>query len=362
MMTAPCHGRHLLPLLLCGGLFLSGCGDGTGPGDAGPETIRGNVTLEELADLGAVGFIVVAEDYHFFAVPGQGETAITAIDPERFVAYGWSRTTPESNDRGFVLDLRTNTFETVQVPGVDRTIVRGADGRRRIVGLANVRSTSDSYGFVYDLATGQVTEVRRPGFSQGAVTDLNDAGVMVGYNDFGAVGYVLQDDAFTTLEAPGAGRLFPIEINEAGTIVGLWGEPENWWDVSRGFIATRSGSGFSVQAYQIPGGHLTTLNGVNDDGMLAGTYYPEGIEGLPRVFTATGPSATPRTHPTPDANLEPWVDGLDNLGRIFGHVIIRHVPNNPEECGGHGHLHGTECHCDSGYKQDPADPGMCIPA
>lgn len=32
------------------------------------------------------------------------------------------------------------------------------------------------------------------------------------------------------------------------------------------------------------------------------------------------------------------------------------------ECGGHGHLHGTECHCDSGYVIDPQDEGNCIAA
>jgi len=346
--------------LLLGALTLTGCNDSTGLDDLNPGSIQGNVTLNDFADRESVGFILVGEDYHFFSVPGQSLTAITAVDPERRVAYGWSRTTPESNDRGFVLDLRTNTFQTIQVPGVDRTIIRGADSQGRVVGLANIRATSDSYGFVYNYTTGQLTEVRRPGFTQGATTDLNDAGTLVGYNNFGGVGFVFRNNVFTTLEAPGAGRLFPMEINESGTIVGLWGEPGNWWDVSRGFIATPSGSTYSFQPYQIAGGHLTTLNGINDAGMLAGTYYPQGIDGHPRVFSASGPSASPRTYPTPQENLEPWVDGLDNLGRIFGHVIVSHAANNPEECGGHGHLHGTQCHCDSGYQQAPNDPGMCI--
>lgn len=343
-------------------LCLVACSDTTGPGDFDPGDIEGNVSLEDLSDLTSVAFIVVDENYHFFSRPGQGETAITAVDPERGVAYGWSRTTPESNDRGFVLDLRNNSFETIQVPGVDRTIIRGADSQGRVVGLANIRATSDSYGFVYDVATGVVTEVRRPGFTQGAVTDLNDSGTLVGYNDFGGVGFVHRDNAFTTLEASGAGRLFPIEINESGIIVGLWGEPGNWWDVSRGFIATQSGTGYSVTPYSISGGHPTTLNGINDAGVLAGTYYPQGVEGLPRVFSASGPTAPPRTYPTPQNNLEPWVDGIDNLGRIFGHVIVTHTPADPEECGGHGHLHGTACHCDTGYVQDPEDEGVCIAA
>ncbi len=33
----------------------------------------------------------------------------------------------------------------------------------------------------------------------------------------------------------------------------------------------------------------------------------------------------------------------------------------PPECGGHGHLHGSSCHCDSGYEVDPFDSTRCIP-
>lgn len=33
----------------------------------------------------------------------------------------------------------------------------------------------------------------------------------------------------------------------------------------------------------------------------------------------------------------------------------------PPECGGHGHLHGNTCHCDSGYRLDPMNPRNCIP-
>jgi hypothetical protein len=348
---------RLTPVLAS--LALLGCLTSGDKADSGTPPLRGNLALADLAGHTSAAFVIDGEDWHFFAIPGQGETAITAVDPGRQVAYGWSRTTPESNDRGFVLDLRTNTFTTIQIPGADRTIIRGADNDGRVVGLANIRATSDSYGFIYDYRSGQVTEIRRPGTTQGATTDLNSAGTLVGYTNFGGVGYVHKNGDFTTLAAEGAGRLFPIEINEAGTIVGLWGEPGNWWDVSRGFIATPSGTGYSAQPYRIAT-HPTTLNGINDHGVLAGTYYPQGLDGNPRVFRASSATAVPRTIPAPQANIQPWVDGIDNLGRIFGHVTILHVAADPEECGGHGHLHGTACHCDTGYKQDPGDEGMCI--
>jgi hypothetical protein len=32
----------------------------------------------------------------------------------------------------------------------------------------------------------------------------------------------------------------------------------------------------------------------------------------------------------------------------------------PAECGGHGHLHGDECHCDEGYELASDDPKVCV--
>lgn len=106
---------------------------------------------------------------------------------------------------------------------------------------------------------------------------------------------------------------------------------------------------------------ITLLHGINDAGQLSGVYHPNGTDSPARIFTAEGIEALPRTFPTPDQNMDPWVGGLDYSGVVFGQVTILHAPAHPEECGGHGHPHGTHCHCDSGYVQDPNDPGMCIP-
>jgi hypothetical protein len=38
-----------------------------------------------------------------------------------------------------------------------------------------------------------------------------------------------------------------------------------------------------------------------------------------------------------------------------------HCEEKSSECGGHGHLHNGECHCDTGYKLDPNDNKKCIP-
>jgi len=112
----------------------------------------------------------------------------------------------------------------------------------------------------------------------------------------------------------------------------------------------------------VTGGHITALSGVNNAGKMAGLYNPQGNDAPARVFTASGPTALAHTYPTPDPNLDPWVSGLTDANHVYGSVTILHAPSTPEECGGHGHLHGTQCHCDSGYQQDPDDPGMCIAA
>lgn len=344
-------------------LVLAACDDDSvGPGNELPLTLSGNAVVEDFADLGAAGFILDEGTYHFYAAPGEGETAITAVDLEAGVAWGWTRTTPESNDVGFRLDLRTNTFESLRLPGVDRTVVRGANALGQVVGLANVRVTSDSYGFVYEHSSGAMSEVRRPGYTQGATTDITESGVMVGYSAFGSEGWVHRNGAFEALEHPEAGRLFPIEISEQNEIVGLWGDPAAWWDVSHGFRARLSGSDWIVESYRVSPDIPTTLNGNTETGEFAGLYWAEGLAGKPTVFTLEDWAATPATHPLPGTTLEPWVDGMADNGWVFGHVIIDHTPVNSDECGGNGHLHGTECHCDTGYVQDPNDAGMCIPA
>lgn len=41
---------------------------------------------------------------------------------------------------------------------------------------------------------------------------------------------------------------------------------------------------------------------------------------------------------------------------------VLEAPEEPgPECSGHGHQHGSACHCDPGYRNDPEDPTRCIP-
>lgn len=330
--------------------------------DPVPE-IEGNISPDEFAELHSVGFILVGEDYHFFHEPGRAVTSISGIDSDNGIAYGWSRATADpatANERGFVLDLRENSFRPLRAPNVDRTIVRGFR-HGKVLGMAALRATGEAFGFLFDTQADEWTEVRRPGYTHGSLTDLNASGVMVGYNDFGLEGFVHRNGHFEPLEGDGAGRLFPTGINDEGRIVGLWGEPDRPWDRSSGFVADPAGDGYDVAPFRVTGNRITVLSGINNDGTIAGMYHPDGPDSTARVFTMDGPEGAPYTLLTSDPNLDPWVVGITDGGIVYGAVTVMHAPQDPEECGGHGHLHGTQCHCDSGFRQDPDDPGMCIP-
>jgi hypothetical protein len=64
-----------------------------------------------------------------------------------------------------------------------------------------------------------------------------------------------------------------------------------------------------------------------------------------------------------DLNTLPVPDGrrmaLEDLQFALTLDSLQSEPT--EECGGHGHLHGSACHCDDGYQVDPDDSANCIP-
>lgn len=84
-----------------------------------------------------------------------------------------------------------------------------------------------THGFL--LSKGTFTTIDVPGALFTAVTDINNAGVMIGaYDDTagGCVagnchGFVLRQGTFTTIDFPGASHTEVLGINDAGEIVGV---------------------------------------------------------------------------------------------------------------------------------------------
>jgi hypothetical protein len=275
-----------------------------------------------------------------------------------------------TRDPGFVLpelplDLRTNTFSSIVVPGAQVVTIWGANNDGVAVGIGTFTDTDHpTRGLIYDHQTGMVTDHTRPGYERTAFTAINDHGDVAGYNDFGTLGFVRTGNEYQSLDDERAGRLFPVQMANDGRIVGFWGDEPDIYAKNRGFLGTPVDGSYQFEPYQAEGGAPTDLTGINNHGELAGAVYTNGTDAASTVFILGELGAQPAVYPLPRRDLDPNVLGISDGGLVFGSVHRLELPENPDddECGGHGHLHGTVCHCDDGYTVDPDDPGNCIPA
>jgi len=63
-----------------------------------------------------------------------------------------------------------------------------------------------------------------------------------------------------------------------------------------------------------------------------------------------------------DFETEPVDDGMVLHLDAWGFdAQLEALGGAEQECSGHGHMHGDQCHCDPGYRLDPEDPTQCIP-
>jgi hypothetical protein len=367
--------------------------------------IVGNIGLDALPGHGSVAFVIVDGEYQFIHMPGMTDTSISFIDSDCAYAYGWSRDKPFDDDSAvetsWVLELATMEFTPITIPGAVWTVLRNGRDDGTVVGKLGFDngtpgdpSDDSSRGFIHDLATGDTQLVAREGFYDIGFTAINDAGTVVGFNNFGMQGFAYVDEEFVDLNHDDAYRLFPFSISASGIIVGFWGLSEDSWYDNTGnpsFIAEPSGDGWVVSQYTLDGYSGTGLTGINDSGQIAGIAYASSTS-LPAVFHADGVDASPVFHPLTSA-LSPFATGISATGLVHGQAWIVQEPVEcgghgtldgdmcvcddgfeldpvdpthclppAAECSGHGHLHGNSCHCDSGYEQAPDDPTQCVPA
>ncbi|MCG8556953.1 MAG: hypothetical protein MJD61_16960 [Proteobacteria bacterium] len=332
--------------------------------------LRGNIRADALPSNGSVGFIVTDQGYELFRRPGWNSTSINFVDSERRYAYGWSRdkhySDPTATTQSWRLDLATRTFETLEIPGAIWSVMRGGREDGTVVGKlkhdnGTPNDTTDDvrYGFIHSWQNGETTLVAREGFDDIGFTDINDEGVVVGFNDFGTLGFIYRNGAFEDLTAPGAFRLFPFQISDEGTIVGFMGlAPDSWYfnQINPGFTAQLTGDGYTVTRYQIAGASGTGLTALNERGDLGGVYYPQETS-IPIPFRVAEGASAPEFFPFQAGPFEPFVTGMTEDGLLHGEIYIL---DEPQVCGGHGSLEGNVCVCDAGYEVDPVDPENCI--
>jgi len=382
----------------------TGGAGGSGTDVAQPCDIPGNIGPEELPDHGSVAFVIVDGAYRFIKKPAAEDTSIAFIDSRCEYAYGWSRDKPfdddTSRESSWVLDLSTMSFTDIDIRGASWVVLRNGLDDGTVVGKLSIdngtpedSSDDESRGFIHDVATGQTQLVARTGFSDIGFTSINEAGVVVGFNDFGSQGFTWADGTFRDLNHDEAFRLFPFQVSATGTIVGFWGESEETWyesAVNPAFIAEMSDEELVVRRFALDGYSGTGLTGLNAAGSIAGIAYASPTS-LPVVFHADSVEAAPIFHPLL-GDMEPFPTGISASGVIHGQVFLLEEPRpcgghgTPDgetcvcddgfdvdpydaanclppdpECSGHGHLHGDTCHCDDGFKKDPDDAARCVP-
>jgi hypothetical protein len=349
-----------------GGSEQAGAG---GRADEPGAAIRGNIGIDDLPDHGSVAFVLVGERYQMFKKEGAADTSIAFIGPDGTTAYGWYRDRPVSDptnkDVAFSLDLTTGVFTDIVFEGSRASIVRGGNGSRLVGKMILMNGTPDDktddlrHGFIYDLETKALELVSRDGYTDIGFTSINSDGVVTGFNDFGALGFVYEGGEFFDLVNPQAYRLFPFAITTNGTIVGAWGSTEDdWFEELKGdgFVARPAApDGYETERVPLQGYLAGYLTGLNDAGAYCGTGHKTANSY--RVLLR-GASLSDAPEAVPFAKgFEPFPTGLTQSGLIYGQAMAVEVE---KDCAGHGVPSGDTCTCEDGYQVDPVDPKNCI--
>lgn len=187
--------------------------------------------------------------------------------------------------------------------------------------------------------TNSFIDIDFPGATNTYVSGINNLGDIVGYylDEAGSVhGFLRDDTGFTTLDFPGE-RITATEargINDAREIVGyVRNDRGEWWH-----FLYRDGAFASFTARYSSDVVIVSQVGINDDGVIAGTYRDLST-GYVRGFTLSGYAFSPPFlyggEFTPVVVVNPTfsqVHGINNRNHLVGdHAFI--VNSQPSELG-----------------------------
>jgi hypothetical protein len=203
-------------------------------------------------------------------------------------------------------------FTSVQVPGSVFTATEDFANGADLIGYFFDANYALHAFIDHD---GTFTQVDAPGENFGTVLVAANSQVMIGQIDDihgNTKGFVrAASGKFTKLVEPHGTSTFPMDINEAGTIVGYY-FPKGADTVSeKGFIY-RNGT---FKRYLLPGSEGTEITGINRANTIVGSFTPAGGSGYQGFILAKGvvtyvsyPGA-PETH----------VQGINDKGVVVGY-------------------------------------------
>jgi uncharacterized membrane protein len=188
---------------------------------------------------------------------------------------------------GYLFRNSSNSALQIDVPGALATLAGGINQSGRIVGMFCSTTTcslgypADAHGFLLSQLGGSFATIDYPGALGTSATAINDAGDIVGnyitcqgeYSESQLLrlpctfvqlhGFLLSGGTFTNIDPPGSIGTYVGGINNAGEVVGTYGE------------AVFKGHGFLFKSsvytiIDVPGASSTGITGVNDQGEIVG--------------------------------------------------------------------------------------------
>ena len=215
-------------------------------------------------------------------------------------------------NHGFLLS--SGVYTTIDVSEAIATLATGINNLGQIVGWYE-DGEELFHGFL--LSDGTFTTIDDPAFFATFPVQIGDLGEIVGYgiDDSGNIhGFTLINGTFTTIDFPNANLTQPLDMNFNETeIVGAYTLPSFPAKTSQGF--TDIGGVFASVTF--PGSASTALNGVNNDGLVAGTYVlPD--ESNSHAFLLSGTTFTTEDFP---GAVSTGAANINDLGQIVGGYV-----------------------------------------
>jgi hypothetical protein len=211
-----------------------------------------------------------------FVVPGSFSTFGQGVN-DAGVVVGDYEATLFGTYQGYVRTM-DGTFSTFNVPGADSTYANSINNLGQIAGTYSLGGLFS--GFVLN-PNGSLTKIDVPGATWTFAEGIAGSGAVVGYYfDGTSFGAFLRspNGTFRTFEIPGGSSTFAAGINDSGQLVGYY--LTSYFDssglvtLSTGVIRNPDGS---ITTFDVPGSTSTYIQGINNQGQLAGSYVNNGI-------------------------------------------------------------------------------------
>lgn len=174
----------------------------------------------------ASGFVFENGAYTTVNAPGALATNLRGISPDGRYVTGYAQMTP-SVWQGFVLDRTTSVWTVIGSSSANSlTIVQGVNSLGQVVGderAAGPGGTLSRTSFIYDITTGIRTDQNLPGATRTSYRDINDAGQIAGFAQFGTLqGFVGTPASFQTFSYGPQNDTILEGINNSGWLVGRY--------------------------------------------------------------------------------------------------------------------------------------------